>query len=204
MKQGTLVALITTFIVLIIDQVSKIWVKTTMRIGEEIPILGHWFKLHFVENEGMAMGLSWGGVVGKYALTSFRMIAIVLIAIYIYKLIKKGSPVLYVFVMSLILAGAAGNVIDCLFYGLTFSESNFMEVAHTVPFGNGYEPFMQGYVVDMLSFQLFRIPSWVPGYGGQMFFPFIFNIADAAISVGIVLIVIFQKRFFVEEVKEVS
>ncbi len=174
-----------------------------MVLGEQTKIFGDWFRLYFVENEGMAMGISWGGELGKYSLTLFRIVAIAVIIYYIYTLIKKEAPKLFVGIMALVLAGAMGNVIDSLFYGLIFSDSTY-EVAQFVPWGEGYKSFMQGNVVDMLSFQLFRIPSWVPMYGGQQFFPFIFNIADAAISVGIILIVVFQSRFFVEETKTVQ
>ena len=166
-----------------------------MVIGQEIKVFGSWFKLHFVENKGMAMGISWGGEIGKYSLTLFRIIAIGIIIYYIYTLIREKASKGLITVMALILAGATGNVIDSLFYGLIFSDSTH-HVASFVPFGTGYKSFMQGSVVDMLSFQLFTIPEWIPLYGGQKFFPFIFNIADAAISIGIVLIIIFQKRFF--------
>ena len=166
-----------------------------MVIGEEFNVLGSFLKMHFVENEGMAMGLSWGGELGKYSLTLFRIVAICLLTYYIFTLIKSQASKLFIGVMALILAGAMGNVFDSLFYGLIFSDSTY-EVASFVPWGTGYKSFMQGNVVDMISVRLFKIPSWIPGYGGQYFFPFIFNIADAAISVGIVLVVIFQKRFF--------
>lgn len=195
MKQKALLATLTTVIVLLIDQITKIWVKLNMQINDSFNFLGSWLRIHFVENEGMAMGISWGGAIGKYSLTLFRIVAIIVIIYYIYKLIKNNASKTFVFVMSLVLAGAMGNVIDSLFYGLIFSDS-YHQVATLVPWGNGYTSFMQGHVVDMISVQLFRIPEWVPKFGGQMFFPFIFNIADAAISVGIVLIVIFQKQFF--------
>lgn len=169
-----------------------------MVLGEQTKIFGNWFRLYFVENEGMAMGISWGGELGKYSLTLFRIVAITVIIYYIYTLIKKEASRLFIGMMALVLAGAMGNVIDSLFYGLIFSDSAH-QVASFVPWGEGYKSFMQGSVVDMISIQLFRIPSWVPMYGGQNFFPFIFNFADAAISVGIILIIIFQKRFFVED-----
>lgn len=195
MKNRAILAGAITFFVLLFDQWSKIWVKTHMVIGEEFNVLGRLLKMHFVENEGMAMGLSWGGEIGKYSLTLFRIVAIALIAYYIFTLIKSKASKLFIAVMSLILAGAMGNVFDSLFYGLIFSDSTY-EVAQFVSWGTGYKSFMQGNVVDMIAIQLFRIPSGIPGYGGQYFFPFIFNIADAAISVGIILVVIFQKKFF--------
>ena len=197
MKSKALLASAVTIFILIIDQISKIWIKTTMRINDQFNVFGSWFRIHFVENEGMAMGISWGGELGKYSLTIFRMIAICFIIYYIYILIKKNASKTFIVVMSLILAGAIGNVIDSLFYGLIFSES-YHQIATVVPWGTGYTSFMQGHVVDMISVQLFKIPEFIPGYGGQKFFPFIFNIADAAISVGIILIVIFQKKFFPE------
>ena len=172
-------------------------IKTSMVLGQEIKVFGSWFKLHFVENEGMAMGISWGGELGKYSLTLFRIVAIGVIIYYIYTLIKTNAPKGLLAVMAFLLAGAMGNVFDSLFYGLIFSDSTY-HVANFVPVGTGYKGFMQGNVVDMLSFQLFSIPNWIPLYGGQKFFPFIFNIADAAISIGIILIIIFQKRFFPE------
>ena len=195
MNSRTALVVAITFITLLLDQVSKILVKTSMVIGEEIKVFGSWFKLHFVENKGMAMGISWGGEIGKYSLTLFRIIAIGIIIYYIYTLIREKASKGLITVMALILAGATGNVIDSLFYGLIFSDSTH-HVASFVPFGTGYKSFMQGSVVDMLSFQLFTMPEWIPLYGGQKFFPFIFNIADAAISIGIVLIIVFQKRFF--------
>lgn len=169
-----------------------------MRINESFNFIGSWFQIHFVENKGMAMGISWGGEIGKYSLTLFRIVAIVAIGYYIYTLIKSKKSKLFIGIMALILAGAAGNVIDSLFYGLIFSES-YTQVASFVPWGTGYTSFMQGHVVDMISIQLFKIPNWIPVYGGYTFFPFIFNIADAAISVGIILIILFQKRLFAEK-----
>lgn len=197
MKAKSLIAIGITLLLVFLDQFTKILVKTTMRIGEEINVLGHWFNIHFIENEGMAMGLSFGGEMGKYSLSIFRIIAIIAIIIYLYRLIKKNSPTGLIIVMSLILAGAIGNVIDCMFYGLIFSDS-YSQVATWVPFGEGYKGFLQGNVVDMVSFQLFPIPEWVPGVGGRKFFPYIFNVADAAISIGIFLLFIFQNKFFPE------
>ena len=198
MKSRSFIALSITFLVLVFDQWSKIWIKTHMRINEQFNFIGSWFQIHFVENKGMAMGISWGGEIGKYSLTLFRIIAIIAIAYYLFTLIKAHKSKLFIGIMALILAGAAGNVIDSLFYGLIFSES-YTQVAGFVPWGTGYTSFMQGHVVDMISIQLFKIPNWIPIYGGYTFFPFIFNIADAAISVGIILIILFQKRLFGEK-----
>lgn len=201
LKSRALLAFGITFFVLLIDQVSKIWVKTNMVLSEEFKVLGSWFRIHFVENEGMAMGISWGGELGKYSLTMFRIVAIIVLIYYIFTLVKKQESKLFIGIMALILAGAMGNVFDSLFYGMVFSDSTF-HVAQWVPWGKGYKSFMQGSVVDMLSFQLFTIPSWIPVYGGHKFFPFIFNIADAAISVGIVVLIIFQNRFFPDKEEE--
>jgi signal peptidase II len=203
LKSRTVLVLAITSIILFLDQISKIMIKTSMVLGQETKMLGSWFKLHFVENEGMAMGISWGGELGKYSLTLFRIVAIGVIIYYIYTLVKSNASKGLIAIMALVLAGAMGNVFDSLFYGLIFGDSTH-EVASFVPWGTGYKSFMQGNVVDMLSFQLFRIPNWFPGYGGQKFFPFIFNIADAAISVGIILIIVFQKIFFAEPEQEKS
>lgn len=198
MNKKGIVALLTIDLVLIIDQISKILVKTSMRLEDSYAILGNWFYIHFTENPGMAMGITWGGVAGKYALSSFRIIAIGFLIYYVFSLIKKNAHIGFVIAMSLILAGAMGNIIDSLFYGIYFSESTIFEVAKAFP-EVGYTTFMQGKVVDMLYFPMFLMPDWFPVIGGQKFFPYIFNVADAAVSVGAVTIIIFQKKFFIEE-----
>jgi len=198
MNKKSILALITVFTVIIIDQVSKILVKTSMRLEDSFAVLGNWFYIHFTENPGMAMGISWGGVAGKYALSGFRIIAIGALIYYIISLIKKNAHTGLVIAMSLILAGATGNILDSLFYGLFFSESTIFEVAQSFP-EHGYTTFMQGKVVDMLYFPMFYMPEWVPVMGGHKFFPYIFNIADAAVSIGAVLIILFQKTFFEEK-----
>ncbi|MGB1316428.1 MAG: lipoprotein signal peptidase, partial [Chitinophagales bacterium] len=197
-KKGFLAVAI-VFTVLLIDQVSKIIIKTSMRLEESFAVFGNWFYIHFTENPGMAMGMEWGGVAGKYALTSFRIVAIFGISYYIYTLIKNKAHTGFVAAMSLILAGAAGNIIDSLVYGLIFSKSTIFKVASSFPADGGYTTFMQGKVVDMLYFPLFYLPEWVPVMGGHKFFPYIFNVADAAITIGVFIIVIWQKKFFVEE-----
>jgi signal peptidase II len=194
MNKKIFIAIITVFIVLVIDQVSKIIVKTSMRLEDSFAVLGNWFYIHFTENNGMAMGLEWGGVVGKYALSGFRLIAIGFITYIIINLIKKNAHSGFIFCMALILAGAAGNMFDGLFYGIFFSESTIFEVAKSFP-EVGYATIMQGKVVDMLYFPMFYMPAWVPVLGGHNFFPYIFNVADAAISIGVVSLLIFQKRF---------
>ena len=182
--------------VLILDQILKIWIKTNMMIGQEIQFFD-WFIIHFTENKGMAFGMDFGGNLGKYILSIFRLIAIVAIGIYWYKLantpIKKGI----VYSISLILAGAIGNMIDSAFYGMIFSES-YGQLA-TV-FEGGYSSFLQGKVVDMFYFPLINghFPSWLPLVGGNhfIFFRPVFNIADAAISTGVINILIFHRSFF--------
>ncbi len=185
---------------LIIDQISKIWIKTNMTIGESIPVFGSWFQIYFIENNGMAFGMQFGGVWGKILLTAFRIVLIGFIIGYIKSLISKKAPVAVVFGVSLILIGAMGNVIDSLFYGLLFGESTFTQIASFLPEGGGYAPFMQGKVVDMLYFPLIdtTLPEWIPFWGGEdfIFFRPIFNIADSCITIGVGYLLLFQRKFF--------
>ena len=182
--------------VLIIDQVSKFLVKTNMYLGEEIEIFS-WFKILFVENNGMAFGMELGS---KLFLTLFRVVAIILIGYYIFKLIKDNDNLKrgYIASVSLIFTGALGNIIDCLFYGLIFNAPSFPQIATLFPAEGGYADFMYGRVVDMLYFPLFSFewPSWVPFVGGETFefFEPVFNIADSAITIGIILILIFYRK----------
>lgn len=194
-------ALIIVIIVLLIDQVSKFIVKLNMTLGQDISVLGlSWFKINFIENYGMAFGLSFGGETGKVILTLFRIVAVCFIGWYIYSLHKKQVHQGLIICMSLIFAGAVGNIIDSVFYGLIFSESTFFEVAEFMPAAGGYASIFHGRVVDMLYFPLFDIllPEWLPIWGGAhfLFFAPVFNIADTAITIGVVLILIFHKRFF--------
>ena len=194
--------------VLFIDQASKIWVKTHMYLDESIPVFGNWFYIHFIENPGMAFGFEVGGEMGKLALSLFRIVAIVFIAVYLRKLIKEGASRGLIICVSLVLAGAAGNIIDSAFYGMIFSESPpfSLQTAIMFPPDGGYSSFLHGHVVDMLHFPIIDTywPEWIPWVGGDrlQFFRPIFNIADTAISTGMILILINQRRFFPAEKKE--
>jgi len=202
------IAFITVFLSLIIDQASKFWVKLTMQSGDEFSYIGNWARIHFVENEGMAFGMSFGIGMGKFLLTFFRIVAVVFISYYLAQQIrKKSSSKGFVFALALILAGAVGNIIDSIFFGQIFSHSEG-QVATLFPKGGGYAGWFHGQVVDMLYFPLYRgnWPDWVPVMGGDYFefFRFIFNVSDACITVGVFIILIFQKKFFAEEHHKVT
>lgn len=186
---GALVVLI-----LLIDQISKIWIKLHFCIGEEIEVFS-WFRIHFLENEGMAFGFSLGKDGGKLLLSVLRLLAIGALGWYTVRLVRQGHKLTYILPFALILAGAVGNMLDCAFYGLLFSESWFAP-AEFLPEGGGYAPFLYGRVVDMLYFPLIEstYPQWVPFVGGQelVFFRPVFNIADSAITVGFVWFLIMQ------------
>lgn len=190
-------------ITLILDQVLKFWIKLNMTLGQEFPILGDRGFIHFTENNGMAFGLELGGEAGKLALSLFRIIAIIAIGYGIVHMIKKEYHKSLILCVSLIFAGALGNMIDSAFYGVIFSESSWYDKAQLFPPGGGYSSFLHGKVVDMFYFPLIsgHFPSWLPIWGGQdfTFFRPVFNLADAAISVGVIIILIFQKQFFKEE-----
>ncbi|HOY40252.1 MAG TPA: lipoprotein signal peptidase [Chitinophagales bacterium] len=197
------IAVATIILSLIIDQASKIWVKLTMKSGDEFLYIGNWARIHFVENEGMAFGMSFGAGIGKFLLTLFRIIAVAFITYYLAQQIKdKKSSKGFVFALSLILVGAVGNIIDSIFYGQFFSHSEG-QVATLFPAGGGYASWFHGRVVDMFYFPIYRgiLPNWIPFFGGKYFefFQFIFNVADACITVGVFIILIFQKKFFKEE-----
>lgn len=187
------------FLVLILDQILKIWIKTNFLLGEDMTIFGNWFYLHFTENNGMAFGYELGFSFGKLFLSVFRILAIGAIAWYLYRSIKRKENSGLIISLSLILAGAIGNVIDSTFYGLLFSESTFYHKAVFLPADGGYSSFLHGKVVDMLYFPLIEStwPAWVPYFGESefLFFSPVFNIADASISVGVALLIIFQKSF---------
>jgi signal peptidase II len=187
-------------VILLIDQFTKILVKTNMTLGQNIYVLGDWFIIHFTENEGMAFGMSLPGQYGKLLLSLFRIVAVGFIGWYIYKLLQNNASKGLIISVSLILAGAAGNIFDSAFYGLIFTESSWFEAASLFGDGGGYAGFLHGKVVDMLYFPIINgtFPSWFPFWGSEsfVFFRPVFNIADASITIGVFIILIFQKRLF--------
>ena len=188
-------ALIIIFTVLLIDQVIKILVKTNMYWHESIRITD-WFYILFTENNGMAFGME---IVGKLFLTSFRIVAVIIIAYYLYKAVKIKMKTGFIVCISLILAGALGNIIDCVFYGVFFNESTYAQIASFLPEGGGYAPWFYGKVVDMFYFPIRDTywPQWMPFIGGNhfIFFSPIFNFADAAISCGTIAMFIFYSKY---------
>ena len=201
MKKSTAVIL-TILLVLVIDQALKIYIKNNIHFGDGFDMLGlSWAKIHFIENDGMAFGLSFGGVVGKYILSIFRIIMAFFLLYILKNLIDQNETYGLVISFGLIIAGAIGNIIDCAVYGLIFSESYFHgELAIMFPPEGGYGSFLTGKVVDMLYFPMVDtvLPDWLPLWGGQRFefFKPVFNIADSAITVGVVSILLFHRRFF--------
>ncbi len=187
--------LILILLILVIDQLIKIYVKTHFAIGDDVKVLGlDWFRIHFLENKGMAFGMSFGNTIGKFLLTLIRLVLSVAIFIYMNKLIKKGEKKIIIYSFALIFAGAVGNIIDCLFYGIIFNESTVFAAATMFPAEGGYAPFLFGRVVDMFYFPLIDTtwPDWIPFVGGNnfRFFNAIFNFADASITIGVVLLLV--------------
>ena len=185
---------------LVIDQVVKIWIKTHMMIGDEFSVFGDWFKIHFIENNGMAFGMELGGGKwGKTVLSVFRLIAVVGIAWYLGRLIKEKAPMGVILSFGLIFCGAVGNIIDSAFYGMIFSDS-YSQVATLFPHGGGYSSFLHGKVVDMLYFPLYEgfLPQWIPIWGGDFFVFFrpVFNLADSYIAIGVFILLLFHRKFF--------
>ena len=189
-------------IIVIADQALKIYVKTHYYVGESHAVIGNWFKLYFIENEGMAYGWKFGGQWGKIVLTLFRLAAVILGFFYIKRIIEKKYHPGYIVCIAFIFAGAMGNLIDSMFYGMIFQNSSTFayNVAKIFP-PHGYAGFLHGKVVDMLYFPIIHInklPGWIPFFGGKefSFFNYIFNIADASVSAGVITIIIFRKHFF--------
>jgi signal peptidase II len=200
LKKSTLVILIIVA-VLCVDQILKVWIKTNLSYGEEFGILGlSWARIHFVENEGMAFGLSFGGAKGKLALSLFRIFAVLFLIYIIRSLIRAGESRGLLTCFALITAGAIGNILDSAVYGLIFSESSYHGgVAQLFPEGGGYAGFLHGRVVDMLYFPMIdtMIPQWIPVWGGDrfQFFKPVFNLADASISTGVISLLVFHRSF---------
>ena len=215
-KNRSWLLLATGILLVIIDQVIKVLVKTDMTIGEHFSVIGDWFQILFIENEGMAFGMKFGGMAGKFALTLFRLVLFGFLCWWIVRLDRRGRqvkvngeviwervPTGVLVGLTLITAGALGNIIDCLAYGQLFSASTPYEVAH---FGGSYAPVMFGKVVDMFYFPLIDTtwPSWIPFVGGEpfRFFEPVFNFADSCVTVGALYLIIFQYKFFTSEDKK--
>lgn len=195
-RRHATVAAIIILTVIVLDQILKFWVKTTFYLGEDMQIFP-WFHLLFIENNGMAFGMTIGS---KLALTIFRLVVVTLLGIYLAKVCRiPRVPTGYVVCLALIIAGAAGNIFDCVFYGVVFNNPMPPQAATFLPAGGGYAPWFMGRVVDMLYFPLFSFiwPTWMPLVGGTEFefFHPVFNLADAAISVGVIALVIFYHRY---------
>ena len=186
--------------ILLIDQAIKIWVKTSMTLHESIHVFD-WFYITFIENMGMAFGMELGS---KIVLSLFRAVAIIALVYYIRSEVKRNTKIGYIICLAMVLAGAIGNLIDSMFYGLIFNESSPFYVSYFVPFGTGYAPFLMGKVVDMFYFPIIETdwPLWIPLIGGDhfVFFSPVFNFADTSISVSVVLLLLFYR----EEISKIS
>lgn len=197
-------AILLILLVIVADQALKIWIKTSFPFGHVTNVLGlSWFRLYFIENEGMAWGWKFGGDFGKIFLTLFRLVAVGFGSWYLVKIVRERYTKGFIVCASLIYAGALGNLIDSLFYGMIFGQTTYTQVASAFPPEGGYASFLHGHVVDMLYFPMVHsnFPGWLPLIGGKEFefFSPIFNIADASISVGVIVLLLFQKRFFQRE-----
>ena len=185
--------------ILLLDQSVKIWIKMSMKIGDSISVFGNWFYILFTENRGMAFGMEFGGDFGKLALSLFRIVAVIGIGWYLHKLSKTQASKGLVIGLALVLAGALGNIIDSAVYGMLFTDS-YGRIAEFLPAAGGYSSFLHGRVVDMLYFPLVDtvLPDNFPILGGRrfVFFQFIFNVADSAITCGAAYLLIFQYKFF--------
>jgi len=198
-------SLLLVLLLLVIDQAIKIYIKLTFNLGESVSVFGlSWAKIHFTENKGAAFGLLFGGDTGKLILSLFRIVAITALTIFLYRISKQKHSKIAVFSIVLILTGAIGNIIDSAFYGIIFSSS-MHSVATIFPEGGGYAPFLFGSVVDMFYFPMFEIiaPNWFPTWSwwpwqpgnNILFFPYIFNFADATITIGVTLVILFRNKF---------
>jgi len=201
-------AALVVFAVILLDQSVKIWIKMTMKIGDSFQVFGNWFYILFTENKGMAFGMEFGGDFGKLALSLFRIVAVIGIGWYLHKLSKSNASKGLIFGLALVLAGALGNIIDSMVYGMLFTDS-YGRMAEFLPATGGYASFLHGRVVDMLYFPLLEgfYPSWIPFVGGEefVFFRPIFNIADSSISIGVVYLMLFhRKELFKEEHKTIE
>lgn len=193
-------SLLVIFLVLLIDQVIKIWIKTHMILGEEYHVFGNWFIIHFTENNGMAFGMEFSGNYGKLFLSVFRIIAVGAIGWYLFSSAKRKKITSGLAIsLAFIFAGAIGNIIDSAFYGIIFNDS-FPNIAEIFPSDGGYGSFLHGKVVDMFYFPIIEghYPQWFPFWGGEefIFFRPVFNFSDASITTGVLLLVVFQKKFF--------
>ncbi|MBT0606977.1 lipoprotein signal peptidase [Aequorivita echinoideorum] len=194
LKKATVIIIL----ILLIDQISKIYIKTNFMLGEEVPVF-NWFRILFVENEGMAWGAKIPGQYGKLALTLFRIVAIAGIGYWLWDSVRKHMPRVLIISIAFIFSGALGNIIDSVFYGIIFNDS-YRQVATLFPPDGGYGTLFHGKVVDMLSFPLWEgyLPEWLPFWGGQWFtfFDPVFNVADTAISIGVGILLVFNKQAF--------